>query len=279
MPRTRDTAKQNEDADVKRIVADIHNKTPQGIRLIEKFKERFNKDLLDATQPTKAGGRTTHYDFMINVAGEGWCQVEHKGGRVFKPIDPDQPPWAQGVQFYNGTGNQYALGRRYAEEWYTRYVASGHLSQKYNLAAPIPDLQTWLAKDAFKQGNPATPWGVELRNRFRPGKGGCFDERDEMKTVFKVNPADLETIQTEVLALAQQVLAEKHYWLQIQGDLGGEFNCAWNGSVQVSKITGLKVDTTKSDVVILFETDTLPITAMLRWGKGQGLSNIRIDLR
>ena len=73
--------------------------------------------------------------------------------------------------------------------------------------------------------------------------------------------------------------AEKHYWLQIQGDLSGEFNFAWAPAVQVSKITGLKVDTTKSDVVILFETDALPITAMLRWGKGQGLSNIRIDLR
>jgi hypothetical protein len=279
MPRTRDTAKQNEDADVKLIVAAIHNRTPQGIRLIEGFRKTHGKDLLDADQPAKAGGRTTHYDFMINVAGEGWRQVEHKGGRVFKPIDPNQPPWAQGVQFYNGTGNKYALSRRYAEEWYTRYVASGHLSQKYNLTAAIPDLQTWLAKDAFKQGNPSTPFGLELRNRFRPGKGGCFDERDEMKLSFSIAAADLETIQAEVLSLAQQVLAEKHYWLQIQGDLGGEFNFAWAPAVQVSKITGLKVDTTKSDVVILFETDTLPIRAMLRWGKGQGLSNIRIDLR
>jgi len=277
--RTRDTAKKNEDADVKLIVAAIHNKTPQGLRLIEGFHKAFNKVLLDAAQPVKAGGRGTHYDFMINVEGEGWRQVEHKGGRLFKPIDPAQPPWIQGVQFYNGTGNQYALGRRYAEEWHAKYIASGHLSQKHNLKAPIPDLQTWLTHDAFKQGNPTTPFGVELRARFRPGKGGCFDERDAMKVSFKIDPTDLETIQAEVLSLAKQVLSEKHYWLQIQGDLNGEFNFAWHSSIQVSKITGVTLQQDKSDVVILFETDTLPITAMLRWGKGQGLSNIRIDLR
>ena len=131
--RTRGTAKKNEDADLKQIVKAIHDKTPKGLRLIEGFKKTFNKEILDARQADKAGGRSFHYDFEINISEEGWRQVEHKGGSVFKAIDPSQPPWIQGVQFYNGPGNQYSLGIRYANNWYERFVASGYLSEKYNL--------------------------------------------------------------------------------------------------------------------------------------------------
>lgn len=218
-------------------------------------------------------------DFKINISEEGWRNVEHKGGNVFKDIDPTQPPWFQGVQFYNGPGNQYSLGLRYANDWYERFIASGYISKKYNIKQSMPEREDWLKKDAFKQGDPGTPFGKELRCVFRPGKSGCFDERDIMKKEFRINETDLDTVKAEVLGLAQKVLSEKHYWLQIQGDLNGDFNFAWHKKIQVTKITDVSIDSEKSDVVILFKTDTLPITAMLRWGKGQGLSNIRIDLR
>lgn len=284
--RTRDAAKKNEEADLKAIVATIHNKTPIGLKLMESFYKRFGRKLLDARQLKKQGGRGKHFDLEIEVEGLGWRQVEHKGSATYKPIDKNQPPWVQGVQFYNGTGSKYTLAVRYATEWYERYVASGYLTRKYNLKATPAPLEEWLKKDAFIQGNPKTAWGIELRSKFRPEDGsrgkraGCFDERDEMKREFNIVSTDLTVITGEVLNLAQTVLAEKHYWLQIQGDVGGEFHWEWHSQINVSKITDVQVVEDCSDVMIRFQTDMgFPIHAMLRWGKGQGLSNIRIDMR
>lgn len=284
--RTRDAAKANEDADVKAIVAAIQAKSPAGEKLTDIFARRFGRRILAARQLKKVGGRSTHFDLEIEVEGEGWRKVEHKGSATYKPIDPASPPWTQGVQFYNGTGSKYTLAIRYATEWHAKYIASGHLSKKLDLKSEIPSLEEWLKKDAFVQGNPKTSWGKELRSKFRPEDGsrmkraGCFDERDEMKKEFKVAEKDLATITDEVLALARDVLAEKHYWLQIQGDVEGDFFCEWHPQIQVSKITGCEIIDECSDVLIRFQTDMgFPVNAMLRWGKGQGLSNIRIDLR
>ena len=284
--RTRDEAKKNEDADVKAIVAAIHNRTPTGLKLVAAFERRFGCRLLDARQLKAAGGRGKHYDLEIEVEGLGWQKVEHKGSATYKPIDHEQPPWVQGVQFYNGTGSKYTLAIRYATEWHTKYIASGHINRTYGLKSTPPSLDEWLKKDAFVQGNPKTTWGLELRSKFRPADGtrgkraGCFDERDEMKQLFNVADCDLTTITKEVLELAQAVLSEKNYWLQIQGDVAGNFNCEWHPQINVSKITDVQVVEECSDVLIRFQTDMgFPIHAMLRWGKGQGLSNIRIDLR
>lgn len=282
--RTKSEAKKNEEADVKAIVEALNNpQTAHGAQLRAAFKSKFGQDIEAARQPQGAGGRSKHYDFEVQVAG-AWRKVEHKGAKTYKGFDSDLPPWTGGVQFYNGTGKTYTLGRLYARQWYDRYIASGTLSRKYNITAAAPDYETWFAKDAMKQGDPTTPFGKELRSKFR-GEGaphlggGCFDERDEMARDLTLSDADMETVKAEVLAIAQSVLREKDYWLQINGDVNSRFCCKWSPPLKITTITGVK-RVPCSDVLLEFTTDMgFPIRAMLRWGKGQGLSNIRIDLR
>jgi hypothetical protein len=282
--RTKSAAKKNEEADVKAIVTALNSpQTAQGAQLRAAFKSKFGLDVDAARQPQGAGGRSKHYDFEIQVAGE-WRKVEHKGSATYKGFDADLPPWTGGVQFYNGTGKTYALGRLYARQWYDRYIASGILKTKYGLTSPVSDYETWFAKDAMRQGDPTTPFGKELRSKFR-GEGaphlggGCFAERDEMARDLALSDTDMETVKAEVLTIAQSVLSEKDYWLQINGDINGKFCCKWSPPLKITAITGVK-RVPCSDVLLEFSTDMgFPIRAMLRWGKGQGLSNIRIDLR
>ncbi len=102
-----------------------------------------------------------------------------------------------------------------------------------------------------------------------------------MRQSFTLTPDELETTKKEVLDLTQKVLAEKDYWLQIHGSLQeNQFHCAWSAALTVCEITSVEILSTYSDVMLQFTTDTaLPLKAILRWGKGQGLSNLRMDLK
>jgi hypothetical protein len=282
--RTKAEAKKNEEADVKTIVEAINNPhSIQGEALRAAFKTECGLDITAARQPQGAGSRKKHYDFEVQVDGV-WYKVEHKGSLAYKSIDSTLPPWSGGVQFYNGTGKSYTLGHLYARQWYDRYIASGILARKYGIASTAPDYETWFAKDAMRQGDPTTPFGLELRSKFRgedapDKKDGCFAERDEMVKDFVVSEADIETLKAEVLTTAQAVLKEKDYWLQINGDINGKFYCKWSKTLTITTITDVK-RMPSSDVQLEFSTDMgFPIIARLRWGKGQGLSNIRIDLK
>lgn len=291
--RTKSNAKLNEALDVKAIVDALNNPTTQqGKQLTDAFKVDTGLTISAARQATGAGGRKTHYDFEILV-DDVWYKVEHKGSKAYRAIDVTQPPWKGGVQFYNGTGKNYTLGHIYAREWYNRYILTGKLATKYGLTEVAPDYETWFTKDAMRQGDPTTPFGKELRSKFRGSTavkavtavtavvagGGCFDERDEMVRSLVLSDSDVETLKEEVLTTAQSVLKEKDYWLQINGDINGKFYCKWNAPLVLTAITDVK-RVECSDLLYEFSTDMgFPITAILRWGKGQGLSNIRIDLK
>lgn len=280
--RTKANARTNESTDLKFITDALHNNTDAGRQLKTAFFEKFGKEIQDARQIEKAGNNNSHYDLQILVENI-WCNVEHKGSADYKPIDTKLPPWSQGVQFYNGICDKYTLGRRYAREWYDKYIISGHLSQKYNLKANIPTFEEWFNGDAKVCGDPKTPFGIELRSQFRGDEtksGGCFDERDELRRTFIISDDDIKIINDEVLRLAQSVLSEKKYWLQIQGNLQEKFYCAWHPELKLTTITKVEKDMTCSDLQFKFCSDMgFEIKARLRWGKGQGLSNIRIDLR
>ena len=279
-PRSKSKAKENEAADVKTIVDALNNThTVQGIKLLNAFKQEFGIDIECARQTQGAGGHSNHYDFEIKVGGL-WYKVEHKGTITYKEIDVNDVPWECGVQFHNGHIDKYTIGHRYARLWYDRYIASGSISRKYGIISPIPDYKTWFIKDAKCQKDPSTPFGLELRSKFRgDGKtGGCRDERDEMTQDFKLSESDIELFKEEILSIAQNSLKEKEYWLQINGDINGEFYCKWSRQLSITTITDVTQIKSK-DIQFEFSTDMgFPIKAKLRWGKGQGLSNLRIDL-
>lgn len=279
--RTKAKARINESDDLAYINEAIQKNTPAGKKIKDTFKETFGKELQDARKILSAGHNTTHYDMEILVNGT-WYTVEHKGSRSYKPIDPSLPPWTQGVQFYNVNAKDYKLGNRYARDWYDRFIFSGLLSRKYDVKSQIPSFDDWCKHDGFRCGDPKTPFGAELRSKFRgDGKtGGCFDERDEMTKNFSMTEEELMTMKDEILALAKKALSQKNYWLQIQGDIQGEFYCAWKPELKMTEITSLKYVNNFTDPIINVESDLgFPMEARLRWGKGQGLSNLRIDLR
>ena len=107
--------------------------------LRKEFFKTFGKAINGVRK--SGGSRGEHYDFEIYIRGEGWKKVEHKGSIKIK--DFGDKPWTTGVQFYNGTGNIFSIGRKYAQNFYDRYINSGVVSKKYEIETPIPPYEIW----------------------------------------------------------------------------------------------------------------------------------------
>jgi hypothetical protein len=297
--RTKAAAKRNEETDIATIITYINDPvSPIGIALRQMFYDTIGKPLLEAAlavpiPPTQAqahtprpGSRHAHYDFVIRTTNDVWLKVEHKGSAVRAPINPAQPPWIQGVQFYNGGMEKYRFAVRYATAWYDKYVGSGLLKERYSISAPIPTLTEWLHGDAKTQGDPKTPFGRELKATFRAANGdrtSMRQERDEFVTEFfaTCSADDEATLAADILPLIRQTLAEKDVWLQVAGDVAtGEFDFLWRPQLVIERIESVSFVPGRADICMEVRCGGgLCLSPILRWGKGAGFSNLRLDLK
>ena len=293
--RTKRNAKAHEDADIEAIITAINTAdSPAGKALRSAYKKRFGVKLLAARRSPpsatgkRVGGRGVHYDFQIQVgtpSANRWLNVEHKGSKTYAPIDPDLPPWTGGVQFYNGGMEKYRLARRYAEAWYTKYVGSGLLKARYGLKSAIPTLEEWIAKDAKVQGKPKTPFGKELKAVYQ-ARTGCAGksltaERDEFVAEFvtSCDAGECARLAEDILPLVRDSLGQKDVWLQIAGDVNGDFHLAWSPQLCVERIERVTIVAGR-DIELAVECGAdFKFGGILRWGYGAGFSNLRLDLR
>lgn len=292
--RTRQMAKSNEEADLAQIISKLNNQEIP--TKIGQFEDGTR--ILRAYRSNGSGGRKVHHDFCIDVENiDGTIQtglrVEHKGSNIKKPVDPTG---RLGVQFHNGSP-LFGIIRTFLTAWYNYWIISGRLTEKYNIQSPIPTLETWLKSDAIVQGNPSTSYGKELKrlaqeyNRLiDPKKLSLFVERDEFmeNRVFNqemVTNEHLEELKQYVLETANKCLQEKDLWFQIAGNIHGEesdFYHLWTPKYPVIESIEnvvVAIDGKKNPEFVFECTGGMKICGTMRWGKGQGFSNFRFDLK
>ena len=280
--RTKAKAGANEADDIRAIVKHIHEKTANGLKIIAAAREKLGIEILDARE--RPGNRGVHYDFEILVgsAPGTWKKVEHKGSQKSTPIRPDEKPWEAGVQFHNGGCEKYTIARIYAHVWHTLYIASGSLKTEWGLTAPIPSFEEWFAKDAKQQDDPKTEFGIELKQKVRAARGersSLLEKRQAAHDAFNPTDDDLNLLKQEVLAILNEALLQKEFWLVIHGDVNSDsFHCAWFPQFTLGTIDSVTI-TTKKDIFFNFVCSGVSFKAILRWGKGAGFSNLRLDAR
>ena len=81
------------------------------------------------------------------------------------------------------------------------------------------------------------------------------------------------------MPIANHVLEQKDYWLAVFGDLEGRFNAVWYPKFTINAIDSVLVSKTKDIVMAFRGNDGFEFAGILRWGKGAGLSNLRLDLK
>lgn len=285
--RTLRKAGSNEKKDISKIIEGINAGNALGDRIIKAFAIKFPGYTLVRARERTGSDRTTHYDFEVCVrstTGEEWKRVEHKGSQIKTPINPADTPWQSSVQFHNGGSEKYSHTKRYARVWYDMYIKSGVLTREFGLTAPIPEFETWFAKDCKAQTEPKSPYGKELKNNVKAARGGksLLGEREDVNKAITFSEEEKETLKREVLKYAQEVFRDKEYWLTLHGSLDGEFHVAWYPQLTLASIKSVTIDTSSLDVWAHFTcSDDYPygLAAHLRWGYGAGFSNLRCDLK
>ena len=117
------------------------------------------------------------------------------------------------------------------------------------------------------------------------GYGGKYlsDVRKKFNKEFVLNAEELDILKGEVLKKANEVLEEKDYWLQINGNIDNpdEFEIRWSGKIIMREIVEIKqIGKSGCDINFEFTCDGgYKFFGKLRWGYGQCITNIRLDLK
>jgi len=271
----------NEIQNIELIINHLNQKTNLGKKLIKKLQDEL--DIIFKKAINREGNRKSHYDFIIVDTNDKEYQIEHKGSYKFKRISTQDKPWKSGVQFLNGGAEKFNICRLYAKLWYDEYIISGFLSNIYNIESPIPTFNTWYKSDCCCQGEPKTSFGKELKFNFRKeyGSTSLLDLRKKINILFlekyEKDKNIQDTFKEELDTIVRHVLKEKHLWIQINGNLNTEdVSFQWYKNISYNKITDIKISY-KTDININVKTDEFNFNSILRWGKGAGFSNLRID--
>lgn len=293
--RSKKNSKNNEEYDILKIISFINEKCYIGTRIVQSFEECF-VDFKILKAMNSGGRRRDHYDFNIIVEDlntklqHAWT-VEHKGTQ--KKESNGNPPWKGGVQFYNGGMEKFTIAEEYAKFWYDTFISSGRLREEFDIPRDIqtPDYITWRNNDAKVQGNPKTLFGIALKKNARDKLGhnkSLLSHRNEFVPLFinlikTKKPEILETLKVEILEISKKILDQKDAWLEINGNIDSNipFTFKWTKKLTITQITSIFVDEeSKTDFTGKVESDLgYQIKFIIRWGKGAGFSNLRMDLK
>ena len=272
------TRSDNEALSLAKIHNHINNGTPCGVKIRDAFSTAFPNTPQFTRSVISGGNRSVHHDLKIEWADVSIRTVEFKGSKHKKPIDATKPPWVNGVQFYNGTGSKFNVGKEYARQFYDTMM--DEIIAHFGIMTAKPTFEEW-SKDAFIQGKPKTPFVKELREKGY--KSDYLSEcRKKFTKQFTLTSEQLDTLKNEVYAISSQVLESKDYWLQIHGAMEdpSDFEVRWTGKMTMAPIVSVEKDQSKSDVDFIFTCeDGSVFNAKLRWGYGKCITNIRLDIK
>jgi hypothetical protein len=279
----------DEEEKLKLIAYHINTNTLCGQKIKQSFHQTFpdEEECFDSCKVY--GGRDIKYDLgLIWSVLDKEKSCEAKMSDEKKSIDPKKSPWSNAVQGLNGIGNKFSIGRDYAKQFYDN--AMDEIIAHYPLTKPKPSYEEWIS-DVFKCGKPTTDFVCELSEQSNKGSEGSYlfeTIRKKYNKTFIASTEQLEIFKNEMFTQANKAFAQKDFWLQINGPMNepDDFEIRWTGKFQIPEIISVKQKWTNvkkySDCNIHFQltcSDGSIFTPILRWGYGQCLTNLRVDLK
>lgn len=265
-----------------KIIQHITNDTPQGRKIKEAFYKETKETIISIK---KVAGRNNHYDLLVHTDKNNSYKVEHKGSMKYSKIKIDKPPWNTGVQFYNGNPKPFTICKEYAKEWYIYLFNIFIIINDYNINHPIPLFDEYI-EDAFRQGKNKIPFLVEFKQQYqqKTNQPSMLEERKEFNKEFIINKDDLNILKKEIEPIYKNIMKDKEMWLQIHGDVDNsidKLDVKWTkGMKKIPDIKVISIITKSPDITFYCDCDhTFGFNVHLRWGYGQGFSNLRIDFK
>jgi hypothetical protein len=267
------------------IIYHIQQNTVQGQKIQEEFFKETNEHIIHID---KTAGRNHHYDLVIYTNQQHTYKVEYKGSMKYSNINPRDSPWKTGVQFYNGDPKPFTICREYVKEWYNYLFNTFIIINNYNIDYPIPTFGEY-NKDAFRQGKNKLPFMIEFKRQYqqRTNMYSMLEERKEFNKEFAIDRHDLNILKEEIEPIYKKIMKDKEMWLQIHGDINQSIDVIdikWTKGMvlegDIPDIQTISITTQTPDITFHCNCgDTFGFNVHMRWGYGQGFSNLRIDFK
>jgi hypothetical protein len=160
------------------------------------------------------------------------------------------------------------------------------------MTSEIPEYEIW-EKDAFRAGDPKTDYGKELKEKYRKKygtkssmngkKNSPYDYRKDVVSLLEFSEEDKITLINEVQLKLDSLMIQKDCWLQTIGMIPN-LKFKWFNHIGSPKIIKVekRIGTLDSQFIFTTQDETGGLNTfgtILRFGKGTGYSNIRMDIR
>jgi len=287
----RHIARQTEDIRVQWICDQINQKTELGLDIASSYREMFGKEI---EKVVKRGGNRDHYDILIYHTDGTIKKCEEKGTDIYHAnLNNFQIPWANSVQRFNGLGNRFSVGRKYAEFWWRIVMCDPEMKARYVPDIDLISLDEYLRRDAFVCGDPNTDFSKCLKESYRlQHPDSCMNgkrlsphdyrENVNQEYIDSFSDQDKHLLLEEVNNKLDEIMNEKECWLQTSGIINSNFNFKWYDKIDPPKVIDVSLSWNRgADIYFNFiaEEEQYNFKCILRFGKGTGFSNIRFDIR
>lgn len=264
-----------------------------------KLEQLFINTDLDITHVhmfSKAGGCGNHYDLIIHMADGITRTIEHKGIKSKKsipiPINDFEQPWSLTPQLLNET-HRFSNTHIYLKLWY--YKAMPEIKSKWVDLPDIPNYEDWVKLDA-SMGSAKSDWGIALKEKRKASKTNLtFIDNLYKKylkqfwTTISDNQEFKDQLRDDLLTNISGVLAQKDYWINTFYKTTTDIKPTHSFVSVTPQISNLSFEidlgTSKrvSKAILSYNLSSNPGKvfkgeARLRWGNGNGISNIRWNI-
>ena len=251
---------------------------------------------IDASSVEKfivAGGAAKHYDIVILFKDGSTKNIEHKG-LTGKVQNDEERPWSLTPQLLNAPYNFSEISLGYCKAWYKCMTV---LKQYWPDVLPeIPDYNDWLKKDAT-MGKAKSEWGIALKAIRKADKENAaiidqiyYLSIKQYWKLIKKNQKMLKKFKKDLTSSIQHVLSQKHYWLNAFYETSDTIETDNIFLTRTPTISNLSVhihlneNTNKLPKIELeYNLSSNPNKkfkgqALMRWGNGNGIANIRWNI-
>ena len=268
--------------------------------LVNKLNEKdtsllkgLNNDMKEVDCFKVAGGRGKHYDMSIHFKDGTQKTIEHKGITGLKKEGDCERPWNLTPQLVNAPYNFCELSVMYCKLWWRCLFVIKQLFPG-PILPEVPSYEEWI-KDA-KQGSAKTEWGKalkEIRKSNNSNKYLIDEVVNESLIQFWMKIRDkrqdlLKSAEKTIEEMMCKCLSEKDLWLNAFYENDSDIEpkkIQWCVTPEISNLKcEVCIEENRNPVLKLtYNLSSNPTKkfngkALLRWGNGKGIANIRWNL-
>ena len=237
-----------------------------------------------------AGGACRHYDIIIRFKDGTTQTIEHKAIKTQK--NDMECPWSLTPQLFNATYNFTTLSQEYCYLWHTSFMPI--LKQEYPELPDVPSYEDFLKGDA-NMGSAKTDFGKALKIiRDKNNENKEFISavtkqsiRYFYQYIIENRPEIIEQLKQDCEISMQNVLQQKNFWINAYYPTTSTIETDTYFLTLTPRLYNLSVELEQNNnatkIKLHYNLSSNPNKrfkgkALLRWGNGNGIANIRWNI-